>query len=237
MTVTNNIYQKQKYHVFNAVTNSELTELVPVFTIWHAFLTSVKKVNTSFKNVWRTWGPALPMLLADLMIFCPLGLIGPTNFKNSDIYMVYTGRPPCGDKRCKCCLQLQHAQVFHSKMTGKEYKIFCNVNCKTPNVVYLLDCHVCRLQYVGESVQPFNKRMNGHRSDLTKKTLLPVSQHFVSLDDFGRSKIYIIDHNPRQNREFLDPQVTNITLGRHKQKGLNLLFFNFLTSAWSLASW
>jgi hypothetical protein len=34
MTVTNNIYQKQiKYHVFNAVTNSELTELVPVFAI------------------------------------------------------------------------------------------------------------------------------------------------------------------------------------------------------------
>jgi hypothetical protein len=135
--------------------------------------------------------------------------------------------------RCKCCLQLQHAQVFHSKTTGKEYNIFCNVNCKTPtafathglhwptvdkgldtaaltsvsfmlfgrrnatmggsgnnlasislfsiltpNVVYLLDCHVCGSQYVGESVQPFNKRMNGHRSDLTKKTLLPVSQHF-----------------------------------------------------------
>ena len=84
MTVTNNIYQKQiKYHVFNAVTNSELTELVPVFTIRPAFPTSVKKVNTSFKNVWRTWGPALPTLLADLMIFCHLGPIGPTNFKNS----------------------------------------------------------------------------------------------------------------------------------------------------------
>jgi hypothetical protein len=55
--------------VFNAVTNSELTELVPVFTIRPAFPTSIKKVNTSFKNVWRTWGPALPMLLADLMIF------------------------------------------------------------------------------------------------------------------------------------------------------------------------
>jgi hypothetical protein len=70
--------QKQiKYHVhvFNAVTNSELTELVPVFTIWPALPTSVKKVNTLFKNVWRTWGPALPTLLADLMIFCPLGPI------------------------------------------------------------------------------------------------------------------------------------------------------------------
>ena len=69
-----------KYHVFNAVTNSELTELVPVFTIRPSFPTSVKKVNTSFKNVWRTWGSALPTLLADLMIFCPLG---PINFKNS----------------------------------------------------------------------------------------------------------------------------------------------------------
>ena len=42
MTVANNIYQKQiKYHVFNAVTNSELTELVPVFTMRPAFPTSV----------------------------------------------------------------------------------------------------------------------------------------------------------------------------------------------------
>ena len=44
MTITNNIYQKQiKYHVFNAVENSELYELVPVFTIRPAFPTSVKK--------------------------------------------------------------------------------------------------------------------------------------------------------------------------------------------------
>ena len=35
---------------------------------------------------------------------------------------------------------------------------------------------------------------------ISKKTLLPVSQHYVSpghsLDDLGRSKMYIIDHNP-----------------------------------------
>ena len=52
MTVTNNIYQKQiKCHVFNAVTNSELTKLVPVFTKRPAFPTSVKNVNTSFKSL------------------------------------------------------------------------------------------------------------------------------------------------------------------------------------------
>jgi hypothetical protein len=87
MTVTNNIYQKQiKYHVFNAVTNSQLIELVPVFTIRPAFPTSVKKIKTSFKNVWRTWGPALLTFLADLMIFCPLGPIGPTNLKKLWVY-------------------------------------------------------------------------------------------------------------------------------------------------------
>ena len=67
MTVTNNIYQKQiKYHVFHAVTNSELTELVSVFTMRPAFPNSVKKVNTSFKNVWRTWGPTLADMGTDV---------------------------------------------------------------------------------------------------------------------------------------------------------------------------
>jgi hypothetical protein len=40
---------------------------------------------------------------------------------------------PCGDKRYKCCLQLQHAQVFHSKTIGMEYKIFCNVTSSGRN--------------------------------------------------------------------------------------------------------
>ena len=54
MTVTNNIYQKQiKYHVFNAVTNSELTKLVPVFP------TSIKKVNTSFKKCLADMGTGI----------------------------------------------------------------------------------------------------------------------------------------------------------------------------------
>ena len=44
------------------------------------------KKYTPFKNVWRTWGTALPTLLADLMIFCPLG---PMNFKNSAYIYIY----------------------------------------------------------------------------------------------------------------------------------------------------
>ena len=60
-------------------------------------------------------------------------------------------------------------------------------------------------------------------------------------------KFILFDHNPswkenqRQKREIFfrsaSYKCTKITSGRHRQKGLNLLFFNFLTSAWSLTSW
>jgi hypothetical protein len=100
----------------------------------------------------------------------------------------------------------------------------------TPNVVYLIDCHVCRSQYVGESVQPFNKRINGHRSDLAKKTLFPVIQQFVSpghsLDDFGRSKFFFLKQSKlerksktKKERFFLDLRVTNVQ--RLHPEGIN----------------
>jgi hypothetical protein len=94
----------------------------------------------------------------------------------------------CGDKRCKCCKHMQHSSSYTSKVTGKQYTIFCTVNCKSANVIYILECSVC-----GESKQPFHKRLNEHRSDLTKKPFLPVSQYSRlsdhSLEDFNRMKI------------------------------------------------
>ena len=75
---------------------------------------------------------------------------------------------------------------------------YCNVTCKTQNVVYLLQCR-CGMQYVGETEQPFNKRMNGHRSDYTCKPDLPVSRHLRSPGhaqaDLKTLTITIIDHN------------------------------------------
>jgi hypothetical protein len=78
----------------------------------------------------------------------------------------------CGDKRCKCCTHMQHSSSYTSKVTGKQYKIICTVNCKSANIIYILECSVCGPQYIGESKQSFHKRMNGNRSDLTKS-------HFV----------------------------------------------------------
>ena len=66
---------------------------------------------------------------------------------------------------------------------------------------------MCGLKYVGESMQPFHKRLN----DLTKKPYIPVSQHFRlpdhNLKDFDHTKILVIEQNctsqkrQRENRE------------------------------------
>ena len=118
----------------------------------------------------------------------------------------------CGEKRCKCCRHMQHSSSYTSnKVTGKQCKNCCTVNCKSVNISYILECSVCGLQYVGESTQIFHKRLNGHRSDLTKKPCFPVSQHFGlsddSPDDFNRMAILVIEQNclwsdfQRENRE------------------------------------
>ena len=110
----------------------------------------------------------------------------------------------CGNKRCLTCKQILDTQTFNSHSTGTEYTIFCNVNCKTSNVVYLLQCK-CGKQYVGESEQPFHKRMNGHRSDYQCKPDLPLSRHLRSPGhtkaDLNRLTIKIIDHNSAWSKE------------------------------------
>jgi hypothetical protein len=74
----------------------------------------------------------------------------------------------CGDKHCKCCRHMQYSSSCTSNVTVKQYKLICTVNCKSANIIYILECSVCGLQYVGESKQPVHKRLNGDRSDLTK---------------------------------------------------------------------
>jgi hypothetical protein len=51
-----------------------------------------------------------------------------------------------GDKRCKFCRHMQHSSSYPNKVTGKQYNIFCTVNCV--NIIYIIECSVCGLQYV-----------------------------------------------------------------------------------------
>ena len=42
----------------------------------------------------------------------------------------------------------------------------CDTNCATSNVIYLITCKKCGIQYIGQTSQQISKRMNQHRSDI-----------------------------------------------------------------------
>ena len=57
------------------------------------------------------------------------------------------------------------------------------ITCRTRNLVYLIQCKKCSLQYVEETENALHVRMNGHRSDIrTRETDKSVSSHFCQPD-------------------------------------------------------
>ena len=69
----------------------------------------------------------------------------------------------CDSRRCTTCKNIQCIHKSSSTHTGKECIIYCNANCKTENIIYLLECAICGLLYIGETKQQLSKRLNGHK--------------------------------------------------------------------------
>ena len=82
------------------------------------------------------------------------------------------------NNRTLCCNQIQQTSKFTSYKTNNTYDIYHKVNCKSKYVIYLMECTLCKLQYVGKSERPFNIRINNHRKDITKHDAIPVCKHF-----------------------------------------------------------
>ena len=83
--------------------------------------------------------------------------------------------------------------------SGASVKLKRQTNCKSANVIYLITCTQCGKQYVGETKRAFNERMNGHRSDWTKRRFQRslVAEHFhLQNHDFNSHvSLCCIDHD------------------------------------------
>ena len=72
----------------------------------------------------------------------------------------------CGSRRCETCPILKTQSKFLSSFTKKEYQVSSSdavsfLSCKSRNVIYLLSCQKCGLQYVGETVRTLHERISG----------------------------------------------------------------------------
>ena len=110
------------------------------------------------------------------------------------------GNRICGG--CMTCGMMREEATFTSTITGKRYDVIGFATCKTSNVVYLIQCALCKQQYVGMTTQPLHKRMNSHRSDIyNARNNGGVARHFCSdghtLDHFTVMVIEVLNDPSR----------------------------------------
>ena len=78
----------------------------------------------------------------------------------------------CKDKRCKTCPTFLASDSFRSNITNCEFKTINHteepLSCHSQNIIYLLTCLFCGVQYVGETAYPFHKRNNQHRTEMNE---------------------------------------------------------------------
>ena len=94
-----------------------------------------------------------------------------------------SGMSSCSNSICPLHSRLINAQQVRSKITRRTYNTHGQATCDTPCVVYLIQCKVCGLQYVGQTQKSLKARFATHIKairDSQKRGVL--QEHFK----FGR---------------------------------------------------
>ena len=121
-------------------------------------------------------------------------LLAPSRFKTAEegqTIQQSNGCFKCERNRCDLCRNFfVESKSFLSLQTGKKYTIHSRLSCDSKNVIYLVSCKKCRLQYIGSTTTDFRIRFRNHKSAmLTNKTTCEVAVHFNKtshiLDDFS----------------------------------------------------
>ena len=92
---------------------------------------------------------------------------------------LHEGNSPCGRPRCKKLHAHTCWHDFESASMGEKFRVHVTTNCRTKNIIYLIECRKCKKKYIGETENPLHLRMDGHRSDhYCKLSNKPVAEHF-----------------------------------------------------------
>ena len=70
-----------------------------------------------------------------------------------------------------CCKQVKQTETFQSYRTRETFQTFHSLAWECKSLIYLLQCRVCQLHYVGKSETSFNIHLNNNRKDAQIKSL------------------------------------------------------------------
>ena len=89
-----------------------------------------------------------------------------------------TERNPCQrPTSCRYCRILNKTGKIKSHSTGKSYSSLKKVNCQSSNLIYLITCDKCGIQYVGQTKNRLLIRFQGHFNDIAHDRDTTVARH------------------------------------------------------------
>ena len=102
---------------------------------------------------------------------------------------------PCN--KCSWCVLINKTSTFTGMgQDGKAFDVFHTVNCQSTFLIYIIECRICRLQYVGKSETAFNLPLDNHRNHIKRGVnSCELSEHFLhnsKSHDFGKDVTIII---------------------------------------------
>ena len=97
------------------------------------------------------------------------------------VCMEKTKSMPCSSTRTPLfSAQIVNTQRFMSQQTNKQTKsfnIFHKLTCKSQYFIYLMECILSKIQYVGKYETHFNLRPNNHRKNVNNLKVIPACHH------------------------------------------------------------
>ena len=107
---------------------------------------------------------------------------------------------PYWQPRCLTCTHMNTSQVICNK-DNHSYPIRGNFYYKSSDIVYVMTCDVCNIQYVGETSNTVNSRCRGHESSIRTEKDHPVAIQYRTynhtIDDYS---ITIVGKESNKNR-------------------------------------
>ena len=115
------------------------------------------------------------------------------------------GFKPCKTLRCGACkIHASPSPLIHSTSLNLDFHINHHLTCASTNIIYVITCTKCNLQYVGETTRTLRERLTDHKSNIKTNKLTPVSVHFCQpLHSISDLKIVAIEKIPDQSNSLL----------------------------------
>ena len=99
----------------------------------------------------------------------------------------------CCGRNCATCPYISHGLTTYTFFsTGETRPIKSNLTSDTKNLIYIIQCNRCNLQYIGETKRRFNEHRRTIDNPNTKSKPTTAAEHFLSSTNHTANDMQLI---------------------------------------------